>query len=85
MNKTKKNTILFLCTANSCRSQMAEGLMRHDFGDHFTVFSAGTKKTFVHPRAIKVMSDIDIDLSQHHSKTIDTFKEIGSPFLWFDS
>ena len=70
-----KQTVLILCTANSARSQMAEGLLRHDAGDRFDVESAGTRATKVRPEAIAVMKEIGIDISSHRSKTIDEFAE----------
>lgn len=66
----KKQRILFLCTHNSARSQMAEGLLRHLGGDAFDVFSAGTEATFVRPLAVRAMSELDIDISQQQSKTL---------------
>lgn len=66
--------VLFLCTGNSARSQMAEGLLRHEAGDRFEVFSAGTHPSLVRPEAIAVMNEIGIDISGHHSKSIDEFK-----------
>lgn len=71
----KKQRVLILCTGNSARSQMAEGLLRHDFGDRFEVESAGTKPGRVRPEAIGVMREIDIDLSSHRSKSVDEFKD----------
>lgn len=68
-----KKQILFLCTHNSCRSQMAEGLANHFLGDRFQAFSAGTEATSVNPKAIAVMADIGIDISSHYSKTMDEF------------
>lgn len=68
-----KKRILILCTANSARSQMAEGLLRHDAGDRFEVASAGTRATQVRPEAIAVMGEIGIDISGHRSKTVDEF------------
>lgn len=68
-----KQNVLFLCTHNSCRSQMAEGLINHDLGDRFQAFSAGTEATRVNPLASKVMAEIGIDLSGHRSKTMDEF------------
>jgi arsenate reductase (thioredoxin) len=65
--------VLILCTGNSARSQMAEGLLRHDAGDSFDVFSAGTKPAQVRPEAIAVMKEIGIDISHHHSKLVDEF------------
>jgi arsenate reductase (thioredoxin) len=68
-----KRGILILCTGNSARSQMAEGLLRHDAGDRFEVHSAGTKPSLVRPEAIAVMSEIGIDISGHRSKSVDEF------------
>ena len=65
--------VLILCTANSARSQMAEGLLRHDAGDRFEVASAGTNPGTVRTEAIKVMQEIGIDLSGHRSKHVDEF------------
>jgi arsenate reductase (thioredoxin) len=65
--------VLILCTANSARSQMAEGLLRHDAGDAFEVESAGTKASFVRPEAIAVLQEIDIDISAQRSKSVDEF------------
>ena len=68
-----KQTILILCTGNSARSQMAEGLLRHEAGGRFEVFSAGTRPTRVRPEAIAVMRELGIDLSGHRSKSADEF------------
>lgn len=69
--------ILFLCTGNSCRSQMAEGWAKKILPpDKFEAYSAGTKPSFVDPRAIKVMSEVGIDISSHRSKHVDEFKGI---------
>lgn len=66
--------ILFLCTGNSCRSQMAEGFLRHLFGDRFEALSAGAKPAgYVHPRAVAVMAEIGIDISSQTSKSIHDF------------
>jgi len=70
----KKPKVLFVCTANAARSQMAEGYLRAKYGDRYEVFSAGTRKARVSTRAIDVMQEIGIDISHHHSKTLD---EIG--------
>ena len=70
--------MLFLCTHNSARSQMAEGLLRHLAGDRFEVYSAGTEATFVRPQAIKVMSEIGVDISGQESKTLEEY--LGQPF-----
>lgn len=69
----EKKRLLILCTANSARSQMAEGLMRHDHGEKFEVESAGTKATSVRPEAIAVMKEIGIDISGYRSKVVDAF------------
>jgi arsenate reductase len=68
-----KKRVLILCTGNSARSQMAEGLLRHDAGDRFEVFSAGTKPSQVRPEAITAMREIGIDISGHKSKSVDEF------------
>jgi arsenate reductase (thioredoxin) len=68
-----KKRILILCTGNSARSQMAEGLLRHDAGDRFEVFSAGTKPGHVRPEAITAMRELGIDISGHRSKSVDEF------------
>lgn len=68
-----KTRVLFLCTHNSARSQMAEGLLRRMGGDRFEVFSAGTEQTSVHPLAIEAMREIGIDISGHRSKTLGEF------------
>ena len=65
--------VLILCTGNSARSQMAEGLLRHDAGNVYEVFSAGTKPTHVRPEAITVMREVGIDISGHRSKSVDEF------------
>ena len=65
--------VLILCTGNSARSQMAEGLLRHDSGDRFEVFSAGTKPSLVRPEAIEVMQELGIDITGHRSKSVDEF------------
>ena len=69
----EKTRVLFLCTGNSARSQMAEGLLRNLAGDRFEVFSAGTIASFVRPQAIAVMNEIGIDISGHRSKSADEF------------
>jgi arsenate reductase (thioredoxin) len=66
-----KIRVLFICTANAARSQMAEGLLRSKYGDRFDVFSAGTRQSRVSDRAIRVMNEIGIDISRHYSKTLD--------------
>jgi arsenate reductase len=69
-----KRTILFLCTGNSCRSQMAEGLMNKLGGDRFEAFSAGSSPAgYVHTKAVDAMAAMGIDISQNESKSIDAF------------
>jgi arsenate reductase len=68
-----KKRVLFLCTANSCRSQMAEGIINHFFRDKIAAFSAGTEASYVHPTAIEVMKEIGIDISRHQSKNLTAF------------
>ena len=75
---TSKTRILILCTGNSARSQMAEGLLRHDAGDRFEVYSAGVKPSRVRPEAIQAMAEIGIDISGHWSKSVDEF--LGQQF-----
>ena len=65
--------VLILCTGNSARSQMAEGLLRHDAGDLYEVLSAGTRPSVVRPEAITVMHEIGINISAHRSKSVDEF------------
>ena len=75
----KKKRVLILCTGNSARSQMAEGLMRHDAGDRFEVFSAGVDPAVrVRPEAVAVMRELDIDLGGHRPKHVNEF--VGQPF-----
>jgi len=68
-----KKKVLFLCTANSCRSQMAEGVANYFFGNRIAAFSAGTQASSVNPLAIAVMKEIGIDISSHHSKNLSEF------------
>jgi arsenate reductase len=73
-----RSRVLFLCTHNSARSQMAEGLLRHLAGDRFEAASAGTEATGVRPLAIQAMAELGIDISQQQSKTLDQY--LGQPF-----
>lgn len=72
--------ILVLCTGNSARSQMAEGLMRAQLGNRFEIHSAGSKPSHVRPEAIAVMKEIGIDISSHRSKHLDEF--LGTEFRY---
>ncbi len=74
--ETRKPTILILCTGNSCRSHLAEGLLRAELGDAFDVQSAGSNPAgYVHPLAIRVMSEVGIDISGHRSKHLKEFMD----------
>ena len=77
----KKKRILFLCTGNSSRSQMAEGFMRKYFGDIFKVFSAGINPSEVNPNTIKVMKEVGIDISKHTSKSVELFRKKKFDYL----
>jgi arsenate reductase len=68
-----KKEVLFLCTHNSARSQMAEGLLRAIYGERYNAHSAGTKPTFVDPRAVLVMKEIGIDITDQYSKSAEEF------------
>jgi arsenate reductase len=70
-----RSRVLVLCTGNSARSQMAEGLLRHDFDDRVEVESAGTHPSTVRPEAIAVMREIGIDISSHRSKHVDELRD----------
>ncbi|HEX8890348.1 MAG TPA: arsenate reductase ArsC [Pyrinomonadaceae bacterium] len=73
-----KKRVLILCTGNSARSQMAEGLLRHDGGEKFEVESAGVEPSHVRRLAIEAMREIGIDISNHRSKSVDEF--LGQDF-----
>ncbi len=73
-----KQRVLFLCTHNSARSQMAEGLLRHLAGDRFDAYSAGTEATAVRPLAIRAMAELGSDIAHQESKTLDRY--LGEPF-----
>lgn len=77
----KKNKILVLCTGNSCRSQIAEGYLRHFAGDSAEVYSAGIETHGVNPRAIAIMKEDGIDISSHTSNNIDEYSNINFDFL----
>jgi arsenate reductase (thioredoxin) len=72
----EKKKILFLCTHNSARSQMAEGLLRAMYGDRYEAYSAGVQATTVNPLAIITMKEIGIDISSQYSKTPQEFQDI---------
>ncbi|HXI24856.1 MAG TPA: arsenate reductase ArsC [Pyrinomonadaceae bacterium] len=73
-----KQQVLILCTGNSARSQMAEGLLRQMAGDNFEVFSAGVAPTHIRSEAVEAMGEIGIDISAHRSKSVDEF--LGQEF-----
>ncbi len=72
----EKKKVLFLCTSNSARSQMAEGLLRALYWDRYHAYSAGVEATVVDPRAVSVMREVGIDISGQRSKRVDDFKDI---------
>jgi arsenate reductase (thioredoxin) len=76
-----KKKILLLCTHNSCRSQMAEGIVNHYLGDRFQAYSAGTEATRVNFLAVQVLAELGIDISGHHSKTLDEFAEVKFDYV----
>jgi len=73
--------VLFICTKNSARSQMAEGLINHDLAGKVQAFSAGIEPSFVHPLAIAAMKEVGIDISRHRSKSIDEFADEKFDFV----
>jgi arsenate reductase len=77
----EKRRVLFVCTHNSARSQMAEAMLNAWGGDRFAAFSAGTEAAGIKPETIQVMAEIGLSLDGHRSKTIDEFR--GQPFEWF--
>lgn len=73
-----ESRVLILCTGNSCRSQMAEGLINHFLGDSWQAYSAGTAPSgYVHPLAVKAMAELDIDISAGRSKYTDEFRGVA--------
>ena len=81
MSDKEKRKVLFLCTHNSARSQMAEGILRNLYGDKFEVFSAGTEPSRVNPYAIRTMQEIGIDISGNTSKSIEGFQEMNIDYV----
>jgi len=77
-----KKNVLFLCTGNSCRSQMAEGWGKSLKGDKFNFYSAGTKKHGLNPRAVQVMKEVGVDISAHESKTTDELPKVTMDFVF---
>lgn len=76
-----KSEVLFICTRNSARSQMAEGFLRHLYGDRYAAHSAGTQPGQVNPYAMQVMDEAGIDLSKHRSKSIDDFLDLELDYV----
>ena len=74
---SKKKKVLFICTGNACRSQIAHGLLRELAGDQYEVFSAGSNPSQVHPVSISVMEEIGIDISDHTSDHVDDYLDNG--------
>lgn len=71
-----KKKVLFLCTGNSCRSQMAEGFIKHDLSKKWKAYSAGTEPSgYVHPLAIEAMAELGIDISRGKSKSVEQYKK----------
>lgn len=68
--------ILFLCTGNSCRSQMAEGWARHFTGEAYDIYSAGLEAHGLNPNAVRVMAEAGVDISGHRSKTVDALRDV---------
>jgi len=76
-----KKRVLILCTGNSARSQMAEGLLRHDAGERFEVASAGVKASSVRPEAIAAMRELGIDISGHRSKNVEELEGLQFDYV----
>ena len=77
----KKLKVLFLCTGNSCRSQMAEGWARHLKGDAIEAYSAGIETHGLNPNAVKVMAEAGVDISRHRSKHLDELRDIPFDYV----
>jgi arsenate reductase len=77
-----KKNILFLCTGNSCRSQMAEGFAKFYLGEHFNLYSAGIEKHGMNQNAIRVMKEVGVDISQHFSKTLEDLGHIQFDYVF---
>ena len=78
---SEQTSVLFLCTGNSCRSQMAEGLARNRWGDALSVHSAGIEQHGLNALAVKALQEIDIDISTHHSKTLDDLGDLKLDYV----
>ena len=78
---TKKLNVLFLCTGNSCRSQMAEGWARHLRGERLEAYSAGIETHGLNPRAVQVMAEAGVDISSHRSKHVDELQGVAFDYV----
>ena len=81
MNHSQKTSVLFLCTGNSCRSQMAEGWVRAMHGSRLDVYSAGIETHGLNPNAVKVMQEVGIDISNQTSQNLTEFSDIPVDFV----
>lgn len=79
--QTAKMKVLFLCTHNSARSQMAEGLLRSLYGDRYEVYSAGSEPTSLNPYVVKAMAELGIDISTQQSKSIEEYKAVQFDYV----
>lgn len=77
----EKMKVLFLCTGNSCRSQMAEGWARHFHSDSIEAYSAGIETHGLNPMAVQVMAEAGVDISTHESQHLDEFKEVSFDYV----
>jgi arsenate reductase len=77
----RKRSVLFICTHNSARSQMAEGLLRALYGKYYETYSAGTQPSGVNPHAVKTMAEIGIDISTHRSKNVQEFLDMKIDYV----
>ncbi len=76
-----KKQILFLCTHNAARSQMAEGFINAMYNEHYVAFSAGSAPTSVHPCAVRVMDEVGVDISAQHAKSLDRFEGVHFDYV----
>ncbi len=79
--RNDRKSIIFICSGNSCRSQLAEGFMRYYFGDTFDVYSAGLLPSYVNPAAIEVMEEEGIDISMHTSDSVDKYLDMSFDYV----
>jgi len=80
-NTTKRVKVLFLCTGNSCRSQMAEGWARHLRGDVIDAYSAGIEAHGLNPLAVKAMAEAGVDISTHESTNVDDYRDMAFDYV----